>query len=161
MTDIHHAPAVPRFRSARLAYRHEIAMMKSALLACDEKAALRHVVRAHILGQRYLIPHLTSHAWMMRMAWKRGTQSMQWDNFDGFCSPSRMAHRLGSGRQSGTDQCEPASSGTHVARLGGLLCERQHLATRTSKAGATGPRRASEFLLHSLAGRAPCRPHRL
>ena len=72
MTDIHHAPAVPRFKSARLAYRHEIAMMKSALLACDEKAALRHVVRAHILGQRYLIPHLTSHAWMMRMAWKRG-----------------------------------------------------------------------------------------
>lgn len=72
MTDIHHAPAVPRFRSARLAYRHEIAMMKSALLACDEKAALRHVVRAQILGQRYLIPHLTSHAWMMRMAWKRG-----------------------------------------------------------------------------------------
>lgn len=47
-------------------------MMKSALLAFDEKAALRHVVRAHILGQRYLIPHLTSHAWMMRMAWKRG-----------------------------------------------------------------------------------------
>ncbi|CAN7467184.1 DUF3703 domain-containing protein [Acidovorax sp. LjRoot118] len=72
MTDIHHAPAVPRFRSARLAYRHEIAMMKSALLACDEKAALRHVVRAHILGQRYLIPHVTSHAWMMRMAWTRG-----------------------------------------------------------------------------------------
>lgn len=72
MTDIHHAPAVPRFRSARLAYRHEIAMMKSALLAFDEKAALRHVVRAHILGQRYLIPHLTSHVWMMRMAWKRG-----------------------------------------------------------------------------------------
>lgn len=47
-------------------------MMKSALLAFDEKAALRHVVRAHILGQRYLIPHLTSHVWMMRMAWKRG-----------------------------------------------------------------------------------------
>ena len=72
MSDIHHAPAVPKFKSARLAYRHEIAMMKSALLACDEKAALRHAVRAHILGQRYLIPHLTSHAWMMRMAWKRG-----------------------------------------------------------------------------------------
>ena len=71
MSDIHHAPAVPKFKSARLAYRHEIAMMKSALLTCDEKAALRHVVRAHILGQRYLIPHLTSHAWMMRMAWKR------------------------------------------------------------------------------------------
>ncbi|RYH65588.1 MAG: DUF3703 domain-containing protein [Alcaligenaceae bacterium] len=72
MSDIHDGPAVPKFKSARLAYRHEIVMMKSALLARDEKAALRHVVRAHILGQRYLIPHLTSHAWMMRMAWKRG-----------------------------------------------------------------------------------------
>jgi hypothetical protein len=72
MSDIHDAPTVPSFKSAQLAYQHEIAMMKSALLARDEKAALRHVVRAHILGQRYLIPHLTSHAWMMRMAWKRG-----------------------------------------------------------------------------------------
>lgn len=61
----------PMFESALLAYRHEMGLMKEAYRTGDIKLATRHVVRAHILGQRRLIPHFATHAWMLRMALRK------------------------------------------------------------------------------------------
>ena len=72
MNTTHHPREAPQFKSARRAYQNEMDLMRSAYLAGDEDSATRHAVRAHILGQRYLIPHLVTHVWMMRMAWRRG-----------------------------------------------------------------------------------------
>lgn len=38
----------------------------------DPAAELRHLERAHILGQRYFREHLRSHLWMLAWAWRQG-----------------------------------------------------------------------------------------
>jgi len=37
----------------------------------DPTAELRHLERAHILGQRYFSEHLRSHLWMLAWAWRQ------------------------------------------------------------------------------------------
>ena len=37
----------------------------------DPAAELRHLERAHILGQRYFTEHLRSHLWMLAWAWRQ------------------------------------------------------------------------------------------
>lgn len=58
---------------------HELAMAVRAELAHVREAwdqnrlsdAFHHAERAHILGQRYLSPHVQSHWWMLRIGWRR------------------------------------------------------------------------------------------
>jgi hypothetical protein len=58
---------------------HELAKAVRAELADVQQAwnqnrisdAFHHAERAHILGQRYLLPHAKSHWWMLRIGWKR------------------------------------------------------------------------------------------
>ncbi len=38
----------------------------AALRERDFEACMRHLERAHILGQRFVVPHLRSHWWMFR-----------------------------------------------------------------------------------------------
>lgn len=59
---------------------HELARAVRAELAHVQQAwredrlsdAFHHAERAHILGQRYLIPHAHTHWWMLRIGWRRG-----------------------------------------------------------------------------------------
>nr|WP_276204330.1 DUF3703 domain-containing protein [Enhygromyxa salina] len=37
----------------------------------DDAAAFRCYERAHVLGQRYVVPHLRSHVGMLRVGWRR------------------------------------------------------------------------------------------
>jgi len=55
----------------RKAYRREMAAARSNWRAGDIDAAFRALERAHILGQRYFLPHLETHAWMLRVGVKR------------------------------------------------------------------------------------------
>ena len=58
---------------------HELARTVRAELAHVQQAwredrlsdAFDHAERAHILGQRYLIPHAQTHWWMLRIGWRR------------------------------------------------------------------------------------------
>jgi AraC-like DNA-binding protein len=49
-------------------YKVEMAASREAEHAGDNAAALAHLERAHILGQRYLIPHLATHWRMLKLA---------------------------------------------------------------------------------------------
>jgi hypothetical protein len=37
----------------------------------DYRNAFQHLERAHILGQRYALPHTVSHCWMMKVGWRQ------------------------------------------------------------------------------------------
>jgi len=55
-------------KDALSACRHELTMARSAFEDNDLDRTTHHLVRAHILGQRHLAPHLRVHAWMLRVA---------------------------------------------------------------------------------------------
>ena len=52
------------------AFRHEMASARAAWRAGDAAATFRFLERAHILGQRHLVPHLLTHLWMLRVGWR-------------------------------------------------------------------------------------------
>lgn len=55
----------------RNAYQNEL---ETARVAWGRKAlheAFAHLERAHILGQRYFLPHMQVHLWMLRIGWAR------------------------------------------------------------------------------------------
>jgi hypothetical protein len=56
----------------------------------DPAAELRHLERAHILGQRYFREHLRSHVWMLAWAWR------QRDWAEGLAQLLRIPGSLGS-----------------------------------------------------------------
>lgn len=56
----------------------------------DPAAELRHLERAHILGQRYFREHLRSHVWMLAWAWR------QRDWAEGLAQVLRIPGSLGS-----------------------------------------------------------------
>mgnify|MGYP002785434325 CR=1 FL=1 len=49
-------------------YKVEMAASREAEHAGDIAAAIAHLERAHILGQRYLLPHLATHWRMLALA---------------------------------------------------------------------------------------------
>lgn len=55
----------------RRAFTEEIRLADVAEAENDAGRAFRHLERAHILGQRYLITHLTTHWRMLRLARRR------------------------------------------------------------------------------------------
>lgn len=55
----------------RAAYLHHLNAAKSSYRAGDHKAAFSCLETAHILGQQFLLPHITVHIWMLRVALTR------------------------------------------------------------------------------------------
>jgi hypothetical protein len=56
----------------RVAFESEMASAIEALRARRHDDCLRHLERAHILGQRFVVPHLRSHWWMFRAGLQMG-----------------------------------------------------------------------------------------
>lgn len=38
--------------------------------AADYAVAFSHFERAHVLGQRFVVPHTKTHVWMLRIGWR-------------------------------------------------------------------------------------------
>jgi len=55
----------------RTAYETETALSRAAYHAKDLDLAFHHLERAHILGQRYYVPHLQTHVAMMWIGVRR------------------------------------------------------------------------------------------
>ncbi len=53
------------------AFDHEMEAARAAWRAGDPDAAFGFLVRAHILGQRHLWPHVLTHLSMLRVGWRR------------------------------------------------------------------------------------------
>ena len=53
------------------AFRHEMNIAISHYRTGDYKNCFSHLERAHILGQRFYIPHVISHYWMLKIGIKR------------------------------------------------------------------------------------------
>lgn len=49
----------------------EMRLASEHLRAGDDAAAFHHCERAHVLGQRFVVPHLRSHLGMLAVAWRR------------------------------------------------------------------------------------------
>jgi hypothetical protein len=56
----------------QIAFESEMASAIEALRAHRHDDCLRHLERAHILGQRFVVPHLRSHWWMFRAGLRMG-----------------------------------------------------------------------------------------
>lgn len=57
--------------SLTTAYSHEMAVAKTLFTEKKYTACFQHLERAHILGQRYYVPHVVSHWWMLKLGWKQ------------------------------------------------------------------------------------------
>jgi len=55
----------------RKAFETELTRSRAAYQAEDLDLAFHHLERAHILGQRYYIPHLQTHVAMLWIGWRR------------------------------------------------------------------------------------------
>ena len=53
------------------AYRQEMALARSHFERREYAPAFRHFERAHILGQRFALPHAHTHLWMLRVGLAR------------------------------------------------------------------------------------------
>lgn len=56
----------------RAAFKEELDKGKNLLASGDYEQAFYHLERAHILGQRHYLPHVTSHYWMLKAGLKTG-----------------------------------------------------------------------------------------
>jgi Protein of unknown function (DUF3703) len=52
----------------RNAYTQSLASAKANFGAGDHEAAFADLETAHVLGQQFLLPHITVHVWMLRVA---------------------------------------------------------------------------------------------
>lgn len=58
----------PRLQTA---FKHEMQIAKSLYQQSDYPQCFHHLERAHILGQRDYIPHVTNHYWMLKVGLKQ------------------------------------------------------------------------------------------
>lgn len=56
----------------REAFKVEMTAMAKAHVSGDLDVAFHHLERAHIMGQRYLFPHIITHWWMLKIGVLRG-----------------------------------------------------------------------------------------
>jgi hypothetical protein len=65
----HHVPASRRQKAALMAaFRTEMAAAEGHIRAGLLDHAMRHLQRAHVLGQNFVVPHVRSHWSMFRIA---------------------------------------------------------------------------------------------
>lgn len=62
----------------RQAFDAEMASAAQLYRRGDYAAAFRHLELAHVLGQREVGPHVRTHAWMLRIGWKRRSPAQTW-----------------------------------------------------------------------------------
>jgi len=55
----------------KLAFDNEMAQAKVAYNNANYDLSFKHLEFAHILGQKYVIPHTISHCWMLKVGWQR------------------------------------------------------------------------------------------
>lgn len=55
----------------QLAYRQQLLLARQAYQHKHWLQAFSHLEQAHILGQRYLWPHLQTHWWMLKCGWRQ------------------------------------------------------------------------------------------
>lgn len=52
----------------RAAYKQNLDAAKSSYRTGNHESAFSHLETAHVLGQQFLLPHITVHFWMLRVA---------------------------------------------------------------------------------------------
>lgn len=62
----------------RQAYEREMASARAAYRAAALASAMRHLEIAHVLGQRQVGPHVATHWWMLKIAFRRRSLSQAW-----------------------------------------------------------------------------------
>lgn len=55
----------------RQAYEREMKQATGFFKNGDYANAVRHLKRAHVLGQRFAGPHIRAHWWMLKLAWRQ------------------------------------------------------------------------------------------
>lgn len=60
-------------QAIRRAYRIELTKAKRCYHNGLWQMAFGHLERAHVLGQRYILPHYVTHWWMLKCGWKLGS----------------------------------------------------------------------------------------
>lgn len=62
----------------RLAYEARMAAARAAYRTGDDAGAMRHLETAHVMGQRYVAPHVATHCWMLRIGLRRRSPPQAW-----------------------------------------------------------------------------------
>lgn len=55
----------------RGAFERELSVAQDRINDGDVEAGLRHLERAHVIGQKYVLPHVRSHWAMLKLEWRR------------------------------------------------------------------------------------------
>ena len=55
----------------RVAFERELSAARSFIDDGDLETGFRHLERAHVIGQKYVLPHVRSHWAMLRLEWRR------------------------------------------------------------------------------------------
>ncbi|ESP92351.1 MULTISPECIES: DUF3703 domain-containing protein [Pseudoalteromonas] len=59
-------------KELRQAFKHELITAKALYTEGDFDNCFKHLERAHILGQSYVVRHTQSHWWMLKVGFKTG-----------------------------------------------------------------------------------------
>lgn len=60
------------------AFEFEMDTARRLVKAGDLETAFSHLERAHVIGQQYVVPHVRSHWWMLRIGLKRHSMTEIW-----------------------------------------------------------------------------------
>lgn len=60
------------------AYQHEMRSARQAYRAGAMPSAMAHLELAHVLGQRHVGPHVATHWWMLKIAFRRRSLPQAW-----------------------------------------------------------------------------------
>ncbi len=56
----------------RAAFEQEMSAARDCIDGGDIDAGFGHLQRAHVIGQKYVVPHVRSHWAMLKLEWRRG-----------------------------------------------------------------------------------------
>ena len=56
----------------RAAFEQELSAAQDCIDDGDFETGFRHLERAHVIGQKYVLPHVRSHWAMLKLEWRRG-----------------------------------------------------------------------------------------
>ncbi|MFN3791132.1 DUF3703 domain-containing protein [Massilia sp.] len=62
----------------RKAYEDEMVAARHCYRAGRDAAAMAHLERAHVLGQRHVAPHVATHYWMLKIGLRRRAPRQAW-----------------------------------------------------------------------------------
>ena len=56
----------------RAAFEREMSAAQDCISTGDIDSGFGHLERAHVIGQKYVVPHVRSHWAMLKLEWRRG-----------------------------------------------------------------------------------------